>query len=137
LDVYKIIFNEVLEFRNYLRLRYVPFLDLRVPRLALRDLPPIIIISFMRRFLRAEGVEPFVVIIDVFVETAPELEPRPIERFTFPFVIDIALNGALAVAPISILGLYKKNLFLFFLFGCVGRERFTGFAWCTRRPELG
>jgi hypothetical protein len=75
----KIIFNEVLELRNYLRLRYVPFLDvldfldLRVLRLALR-LPPIIIIWFVRRFLRAEGVEAFVIATDEFT---PEAFGRP------------------------------------------------------------
>jgi hypothetical protein len=78
-------------------------------------LPPIIIIAFVRRFLRAEGVlaEEFVDATAVeFVEGRPE-EGTPKERLIFPLVIDIALKGALTVAPICILKMHKKNLFVF------------------------
>jgi hypothetical protein len=50
-----------------------------------------------------------------FVEGIPE-EGTPKERLIFPLVILIALKGALAVAPISILGTHKKNLFVVFDF---------------------
>jgi len=79
-------------------------------------LPPIIAIAIwllLRRFLRAEGVpaEAFAETTAVeFVEGVPE-EGTPKERLIFPLVILIALKGALAVAPISILWTHKKKSF--------------------------
>jgi hypothetical protein len=81
-------------------------------------LPPIIAIWLLRRFLRAEGV-PAVALGEAsaveFAEGVPE-EGTPKERLIFPLVILIALKGALAVAPISILWTHKKNLFVVFDF---------------------
>ncbi len=136
--------------RNYLRLRYVPFLDFRVPRLVLRvprldlRLPPIMAMAIwllLRRFLRAEGVEVFVVVATVpveFVVGRPE-EGTPKERLIFPLVMDIALKGALTVAPISILQTHKKSFFVFVFLLCatahLRRCRSSSTHACSKRSN--